>query len=201
MKKTILISAIAVSLFMNSASAGTVVDELSQAFGTTAKVVGHVIDKVSEILGFSTQSPTIYKRTLPSPSKMFQNAESDRVPAEENHSLLFASLYPELSRLPAKPTAHHLARERSAVLNELKKQELERDLIASQYTALVAQISQNDSDIPFLIGEGQRQSSVSNWDKLIFDQNPNSEMNALLAKMASNHAQNPNFSLLIKAGK
>lgn len=208
MKKTILLSAITVSLFISSASARTMLDDASDALGRTTRsvgsVIGSVIETVSELLGLHNQKVAATSRHSISPAEMFQNAKLNEVPhAEEDSSLVLASVYPELNRADAPSSAQKLSQSKgSSILKELKRQEEREDLTASEYTALVAEVSQDaSSSVPFLISSGKTESAVINWDGVTFDQNPNAETDALLAKMSSTHTRNPNSSLLFKAGK
>ena len=207
MKKAILLSAIIIFLFTGSASARTVVDEFSDAFHKTTVKVGSVIDSaletVAELLGLHDQKVAKTLHHSISPSEMFKDAKLDgTLPVEENSSLILSSMYPELARVDASSSAQRLnTKKGSLVLSELKRQEEREDLTASEYTALATTVSQDASSaVPLLVGTGPTQSAVINWDGVTYNQNPNAETDALLAKMASTHTRNPNSALLSKAG-
>lgn len=207
MKKIILLSAITVSLFISSASARTMLDDASEVLGRTTRSVGSVIssviETVSELLGLHNQKVAATQRHSISPAEMFQNVKLNEVPyAEEDSSLVLASVYPELNRADAPSSAQKLSQSKGlSILKELKKQEEREDLTASEYTVLVAEVSQNtSSSVPFT-SSGKTESAIINWDGVTFDQNPNAETDALLARMSSTHTRNPNSSLLFKAGK
>lgn len=207
MKKIILLSAITVSLFISSASARTMLDDASEVLGRTTRSVGSVIssviETVSELLGLHNQKVAATQRHSISPAEMFQNVKLNEVPyAEEDSSLVLASVYPELNRTDAPSSAQKLSQSKGlSILKELKKQEEREDLTASEYTVLVAEVSQNtSSSVPFT-SSGKTESAIINWDGVTFDQNPNAETDALLARMSSTHTRNPNSSLLFKAGK
>ncbi|MBY0462426.1 MAG: hypothetical protein K2Q34_04520 [Alphaproteobacteria bacterium] len=207
MKKTILLSAIILPLFIGSASANIVVDEMADVFHKTAVTVGGaihtVIEAVSEVFSPHGQKVSpVHGRTL-SPSEMFHNAKVDDMPqAEENSSLVLASMYPELARVDPPSSVQKLSNKGSSVLKELKRQEEKEDLTASEYMFLVSEVSQNASSaVPFLVGQGATESAIINWDGVTYDKNPNADADALLAKMASTHTRNPNSALLSKAGR
>lgn len=208
MRRTILLSAITLSLFVSSASANIVVDEVAVAFHKTTLAVGSVIDTaieaVSEILGLHSQKVSLTHGRTISPAEMFQDAQlGTTLQPEEDPSLILASLYPELVRIDPPSSSQKLsANKGSMVLRELKKQEEQEDLTASEYTALATKVSQDASSaVPLLMGSGPTKSAVINWDGVTYDQNPNTEADALVAKMASTHTRNLNSALLAAAGR
>ncbi|MBY0282060.1 MAG: hypothetical protein K2W94_07910 [Alphaproteobacteria bacterium] len=206
MKKTILLSAIILPLFIGSASANIVVDEAAEIFHKTTLAVGSAIDKtidvVSEILGLHSQKVSPSKGHTLTPSEIFEHADvAGMIPqTKEDSSLIFASVYPELVVPDVLSSAQKLSNKGSVVLMELKKQEEKEALTAYEYTNLENVVSQNASSaVPYLVDDGKTKSAVIDLKDVTFNETPHTEEDALLAKMVSSHSHNPNSTLLSKA--
>lgn len=209
MRKTILLSALAVSLFINSASARSVIDEaadgLSTVFHKTTLAVGKAIDSAldtfAEFLGMQPVKPTTVVKPSVSVAQMYHDAKIDGLPQpEEELNLVLAGMYPELNRAAVPLPADKLKNAGSSVLKVLKKEDARQDFIGGEYAEIAAKVSQNGSPVPYISGTGETKSIVLDWGSVTYNTDPDAEMGALLAKMASTHTQNRFSSLLIKAG-